>query len=132
MNTNTIEKNETQSAQSQCCAVEPERQYVRPAVNIFETADGYVLEAEMPGVNKDGLTVNLEGNLLTLEGRRSAQEIPGADQLYRETREADFRRSFELDPAIDSAKISAKLEQGLLTLTLPKAEAVKPRKITVA
>ena len=51
--------------------------------------------------------------------------------MFRESREADFRRVFELDPAIDTSKISAKVEQGILTLTLPKSESVKPRKIAV-
>jgi HSP20 family protein len=51
--------------------------------------------------------------------------------VYRETRGFDYRRAFEIDPSIDTAKITAKIDQGVLTLTLPKAESVKPRKITV-
>lgn len=112
--------------------VETEREYVRPSVNIFETENGYVLEAELPGVSKEGLTVSLEGNVLTLEGRRQNLSVPGVEPLYRESVPADYRRVFELDPAIDAAKISAKIEQGVLTVTLPKAEASKPRKIAVA
>ena len=104
--------------------------YVTPEVNIFETKDGYVLEAEMPGVNKDGLEITLEGNEITIIGRRQP-ELLKADVLYRESRPADYRRVFELDPAIDSAKISAKIDQGVLTLLLPKAEKVKPKKISV-
>jgi HSP20 family protein len=104
--------------------------YVTPEVNIFETKDGYVLEAEMPGVSKDGLEITLEGNEITIIGRRQP-EILKADVLYRESRPADYRRVFELDPAIDSAKISAKIDQGVLTLLLPKAEKVKPKKISV-
>jgi len=104
--------------------------YVAPHVNIFETKDGYVLEAEMPGVNKDGLEVTLEDNELTLVGRRGHDAGQG-EPLFRERQLADFRRVFELDPAIDTAKVSARIEQGVLTLTLPKSERVKPRKITV-
>jgi len=104
--------------------------YVTPEVNIFETKDGYVLEAEMPGVNKDGLEITLEGNEITIIGRRQSETLK-ADVLYRESRPADYRRVFELDPAIDSAKISAKIDQGVLTLQLPKAEKVKPKKISV-
>jgi HSP20 family protein len=109
----------------------PDREaYVSPEVNIFETRDGYVLEAEMPGVNKEGLEITLEENEITLVGRRRGEALPG-EALFRESRDFDFRRVFELDPAIDTAKIGAKMENGILTLTLPKSERVKPRKITV-
>ena len=105
-------------------------QYIVPEVNIFETKDGYVLEAEMPGVNKSGLEITLEDNELTIVGHREAALVTG-ETLFRESSPADFRRVFELDPAIDTAKTTAKMEQGVLTLTLPKSERVKPRKITV-
>ncbi len=113
-------------------AVETERGFIRPAVNIFETENGYVVEAELPGVNKESLSVSLEGDFLTLEGRRQNQGVPGVEPLYRESVPADYRRVFQVDPAIDRAKVTAKIEQGILTLTLPKAEAAKPRKIPVA
>jgi len=106
------------------------QEYVSPEVNIFETKDGYVVEAEMPGVNKAGLEITLEGNELTLVGRRHPEAAPG-EPLFRESQARDYRRVFEPDPAIDTAKVSAKIEQGVLTLTLPKSERVKPRKIKV-
>lgn len=105
--------------------------FVTPEVNIFETSDGYVVEAEMPGVAKSGLEVTVEGNELTIVGRREKEELK-AEALYRESSTADYRRVFELDPAIDTAKIDAKIEQGLLTIRLPKSEQVKPRKVTVS
>ena len=105
-------------------------EFVTPEVNIFETKDGYVLEAEMPGVSKDGLEITLEDNELTLVGHRLNERFPG-EPLFQERRLVDYRRVFELDPAIDTAKISAKIDQGVVTLTLPKSEKVKPRKITV-
>jgi HSP20 family protein len=104
--------------------------YILPTVNIREEKDAYVLEADMPGVNKKSLEITLEGSELTLIGRRPAEQITG-DALLRERRQADYRRVFEIDPAIDSAGITAHMHQGLLTLTLPKSEGVKPRKITV-
>jgi len=107
------------------------QEFVVPVVNIFETGDGYALEAEMPGVNKDGLEIKLEGNEITVIGRRATDPVNG-ELLLRERSAADYRRVFELDPAIDTNKISAKMEQGMLTLTLPKSERVKPRKITVS
>jgi HSP20 family protein len=85
----------------------------------------------MPGVNKDGLEITLEGNEITILGRRTAEPNDG-ELLFRERSTADYRHVFELDPAIDTGKISAKLEQGMLLLTLPKSERVKPRKITVS
>ena len=106
------------------------QEYLLPEVNIFETKDGYVLEAEMPGVGKDGLEITLEGNEITIVGHRRP-EVANGEVLFRERHLADYRRVFELDPAIDTAKVSAKMDQGVLTLTLPKSERVKPRKISV-
>ena len=106
------------------------KEFVSPEVNIFESKDGYVLEAEMPGVNKDGLEITLEGTELTIVGHRNGQPMAG-EALFRESHGADYRRVFELDPVIDTAKVSAKMDQGVLTLTLPKSEQVKPRKISV-
>jgi len=104
--------------------------YLIPPVDIEETKDAYLLVAEMPGVNKDGLEILLDRNELTILGRRTTA-VEGAEWLYRESKTADFRRVFELDPAIDSAKIDARMEAGVLTLRLPKSEQVKPRKIVV-
>ncbi|MGV3774144.1 MAG: Hsp20/alpha crystallin family protein [Verrucomicrobiales bacterium] len=106
------------------------RGYLHPQVNIIENKDSYTLEAEMPGVNKEGLEVSLEGNELTIIGRRSFA-VEGAQCVYRESAQRDYRRSFELDPAIDTSKITARMENGILLLDLPKAEQVKPRKIQV-
>jgi HSP20 family molecular chaperone IbpA len=108
---------------------EQRNRWLQPQVNIVETKEGFVLEAEMPGVNKEGLEVLLEGSELTIVGRR--QQFDGANPVYRETYDFDYRRSFELDPMIDAGRISARMENGVLFLELPKAERVKPRKITV-
>jgi HSP20 family protein len=106
-------------------------QYIAPAATVLENTDGYTLEVEMPGVSKENLEMWIENNELTILGRRSAPAVEGV-LIHRETRPENFRRSFELDPSIDAGKISAKIEQGVVTLTLPKAEQVKPRKIAVA
>ena len=108
----------------------PEREHVSPEVNIYETKDGYVLEAEMPGVSKGGLEITLEGSEITIVGHRHNEVVVG-EPLFRERTQADYRRVFELDPAIDTAKIAATMNQGVLTLTLPKSEKVQPRKIAV-
>jgi len=120
----------TDGKQSQVQAQAPQRGYVSPRVNITETKDGYLLEAEMPGVNKDGLEILLEGNELTLVGRRGP-EPSGLELVYRESTNRDFRRAFALDPTIDTGKIEARMENGVLKLRLPKAEQLKPRRINV-
>ena len=123
----TFTKPENQSTES----TQPARvNYLTPLANIVETEDGYLLQAEMPGVSRDGLDVSVDNGELTIVGRRKNYESPGV-LLYGESRRADFRRAFEIDPSINVAGISAKIDQGVLTLHLPKAEAVKPRKISV-
>jgi HSP20 family protein len=105
--------------------------FVAPVASVIEDNDGYILQVEMPGVNKAGLEIAMEDNELTIIGRRSMPTIDGT-LLHHESRREDYRRRFELDPSIDSNKISAKIDQGVLTLTLPKAEHVRPRKIAVS
>jgi HSP20 family protein len=127
MKTITVEKDHEKNAQRQQGTY---RSFITPEVNIYETKDGYFLEAEMPGVNKGGLELTLESNTLTLVGRRPDRAVTGT-AVQTESRPADFRRVFELDPAIDTTKISARAEHGLLTIELPKAEAVKPRRVNI-
>jgi len=105
--------------------------FVAPAASVMEDGDGYLLQVEMPGVNKEGLEISTEGNELTITRRRSLPAVEGT-VLHRESRCEDFRRMFELDPSIEVDKVNARIEQGLLTVTLPKAEQVKPRKINVS
>jgi HSP20 family protein len=105
-------------------------QYLTPLVDVESTEDGYVIRAEMPGVDKAGLEITVDNGELTILGHRRNLQISG-EPVYREIRNNDFRRVYELDPAIDTEKVGARIDQGLLTLTLPKAERVKPRKISV-
>lgn len=112
-------------------ATKPERDWIAPPVDIWETRDAYILQADMPGVSKNGLEVTLDGNELTLVGRRSPPGHPGT-ALYRESLSQNFRRVFEIDPTVDTARIEAKMDQGQLTLVLPKQERIKPRKIQIS
>jgi len=105
-------------------------QYVTPLVDVESNQEGYTIRAEMPGVDKSGLEITVDNGELTILGHRQSAQVSG-ESVYREIRNNDFRRVYEIDPAIDTAKISARIEQGVLTLTLPKAETVKPRKISV-
>ena len=112
-------------------AQQAQERFVAPMATVMENGDGYTLQVEMPGVNKEGLEMWVENNELTIIGRRSLPTVQG-NLVHREMRRDNFRRAFELDPSIDAAKIGAKIEHGVVTLTLPKAEQVKPRKITVS
>jgi HSP20 family protein len=123
MNTLTRENRDTDRIETE--------QFIAPPASVIEAGDGYTLEIEMPGVTKDGLDISVENNELTIVGRRSLPKIEGT-LVHHESRPGNFQRTFELDPSIDGEKISAKIEQGLVTLTLPKAEHVKPRKINVS
>jgi len=100
-------------------------QFIAPVSSLLEDSEGYTLEVEMPGVNKEGLEISVENNELTILGRRSLPTVEGT-LIHRESRPINFRRSFELDPSIDTGKISARIDQGVVTLGLPKAEQVKP------
>ena len=123
MNTLTRENRDGDRAQAE--------QFVAPPASVIEGGDGYTLEVEMPGVTKDGLDISIENNELTIIGRRSLPVVQGT-LIHHESRPENFRRTFEFDPSIDANKISARIEQGLATLILPKAEHVKRRKITVS
>ena len=123
MNTLTRENRDSDRAQTE--------QFIAPPASVIEAGDGYTLEIEMPGVTKDGLDISVENNELTILGRRSLPRVEGT-LVHQESRPENYRRTFELDPSIDADRISAKVEHGLVTLTLPKAEHVKPRKITVS
>jgi HSP20 family protein len=123
MNTLTRENRDADRAQTE--------QFIAPPASVIEAGNSYTLEIEMPGVTKDGLDISVENNELTIVGQRALPKIEGT-LIHHESRPENFRRTFELDPSIDADKISAKIEQGLVSLTLPKAEHVKPRKITVS
>jgi HSP20 family protein len=123
MNTLTRETRDSDRGQAE--------QFITPPASVTEIGAGYMLEIEMPGVKKDVLEISVENNELTIMGRRSLPAVEGT-LVHREWRPENFRRVFELDPSIDANKISAKIDQGLVRLTLPKAEHVKPRKITVS
>jgi len=123
MNTTVRENREAEARQND--------QFIAPVASVIENNDGYFLSVEMPGVNKEGLEISFENNELTIIGRRALPAVDGT-LIHRESRHENYRRVFELDPSIGANKISAKMEQGILTVTLPKAEHVKPRKIAVS
>ena len=106
-----------------------QEQYVTPPVDIYETPEGLIVKADLPGVARDGMDIRVENNLLTI--RAIAAHVAPGDPVYREYGLVNFFRQFELNERVDQSKISAELNHGVLTLNLPKAEETKPRKIDV-
>jgi HSP20 family protein len=101
-----------------------------PACSIEEKADAVMVRLELPGVPKDGLEVKVEGNSLTIEGRREVAATSGT-YLLRERREGSYRKVFTLDETIDHDRVDAELANGILTLRLHLREAAKPRRIAI-
>ena len=120
----------SQLATENCKATAGRLEYLIPAVNLHHDADGFTLEAEMPGVRKEGVDITFDDGKLTLTGHR-ATPAPAGNAVYSESAGQAYRRVFDLDVSVDAEKISATIEQGLLTVRLPKVEASKPRKIAL-
>jgi HSP20 family protein len=111
-------------------AIREESRFLTPAVDIFETEQGLCLIADMPGVEKEGISVRVDNGILTLEGRPAASEnMPHA--LLEEFQLMPYYRQFQLGEAFDTEKISATLTQGVLTVSIPKPEKTQPRQIEV-
>ena len=104
---------------------------VLPAVDIFEDEDKITILADMPGVKKDGLSLQLEGDVLSVEGIVSIELPEKLVPLYNEFGGERFARSFTLSHELDASRIDAKLNEGVLTVFIPKAEALRARKIDV-
>jgi len=104
--------------------------FVTPPANISATDNDYILEVDMPGVDKEGLEITVEANELRIIGRRKS-DLPLGEPFYCESPQADYCRIFELGPDVDTTRISAEMQQGVLKLRLPKSEKAKPKRIDV-
>jgi len=104
---------------------------VRPLYEVKETDDAYGLTVYLPGVAKDGVDITAETDGLHIVGHRSWKQPESWTALYRESADAPFELVLSHENAIDGEKIAAELRDGVLRVSLPKAEAFKPRKITV-
>ena len=103
-----------------------------PAVDIVETQDDIRVVVELPGVNKDSVTVEYHDNLLILKGEKKALVLADGENLRRsERRSGSFLRRFDVSTPVNSTEIKAKFKDGVLTVTLPKAEEAKPREISI-
>ncbi len=104
---------------------------VKPAYEIKETPDAWGVVVQLPGVAKDGLEITAEEAQIRIVGRRAWKQPEGWTALHRETANAPFELVLAHDNAIDADKVAAELRDGVLRVSLPKHEAVKPRKIAV-
>ncbi|MBI1314480.1 Hsp20 family protein [bacterium] len=113
-------------------AAPAERFVFTPPIDIYETDDGLILHADLPGVTLDTLELQVQNNRLTLFGRVPDGVPDGARLVHQEYREGDYLRSFILSDNVDHDRITAKLTSGVLEVFLPHAQKAQPRKIQVS
>lgn len=118
-----LEKKET--------AAEREKNTYLPAVDVLERERQILLLAEMPGVDEKSIDLTIEEDVLTIRGASLDHRIDGYDVLYAEFEPCAFERSFRISSDIEREKIEAVCKNGILTVTLPKAQRAQPRKIAV-
>jgi HSP20 family protein len=105
----------------------------RPPVDIFEEDNGFVVQVDLPGVNKEDVTVEIKNNLLLIQGRRQVESEVDDDRYYRRERTCGtFQRSFSLRTAVAPDSIKASFKNGVLTIRMPHPEEQKPKKISVS
>jgi len=109
-----------------------ERQSViRPAVDIYENGHAITLNANFPGVPEDGLTLEVDGETLTIQGDILIDMPQSMESLHADIRSTRYQRAFTLSNELDTGNISASLKDGVLTVSIPKREEVRPRKIEI-
>lgn len=124
------DRQELNKTQDQQTGQQQERT-MRPAVDIFEDKRGITLHADMPGVSKERLDIQVEGDTLNIDGDATIAMPEGMEPLYADVRATHFRRSFILSKEMDREGIEADLKDGVLTLRIPKRAELQPRKIEV-
>ncbi len=104
-----------------------------PAVDIYETGESVVVKAELPGLTREQVGIEVKDGVLTLKGERKVEKEVKEENYHRVERAyGTFQRSFSLPASVDQEKISATLKEGVLEVTLPKKEQAKPKQITVS
>lgn len=102
-----------------------------PDVDIYENAEGIYVQADMPGVSRDRLDIQVNRDALTIEGEARIDIPEGMEAVYADIRSTRFRRSFVLSSELDTEKIDARLKDGVLSIHIPKRAEARPRKIEV-
>ena len=111
-------------------ATVPARSFV-PVTDIYEAENALIVVLEMPGVEKSNVDISVEAGVLSIEGRLDFSKYEAMQPVYTEYNIGHYRRSFSLSNKIDQSKIGAEMKDGVLTITLPKAEEAKPRRISI-
>jgi HSP20 family molecular chaperone IbpA len=128
--TNTERKDVKQAGSSGVQKREPEV-VLRPPVDIYEDAEGITLMADMPGVSRERLTIEVDKDMLVLEGDARIDMSEGMEALYADVRSTRYRRSFTLSGELETAQVDASLRDGVLSVRIPKRAEVRPRRIEV-
>ena len=110
-------------------ATREENRYMVPPVDIYETDNALAVIVDLPGVHKDGVDIRVDQDILTIKGKIRYQ--PPKNQIRGEFGLMDFFRQFQLSDEVDQGKITADSKNGVLTITLPKAEKAKPRQVKI-
>ena len=110
---------------------EPPESYYAPLVDISETDEAIIVEADVPGVDRSAVEVKIDNGLLSILGRVPRKSVTGVTRLYEEFTPADYYRAFSISEEIDESRITAICTDGVLTVTLPKAERARVQKIKV-
>lgn len=103
-----------------------------PSFDVKETADAYILTADMPGIRKDELDIQLAGNRLSISGRREAEAVREGERFYSQERSyGTFNRTFSLPEEVQAGQVAAELRDGVLHVMVPKSPEIRPQKITI-
>lgn len=105
--------------------------WIAPLIDIYETDDDYFLSAYLPGVTKENVKIKLEDNNLVIMGRVDYETLINRKYVLKEMEVGNFYRRFKISDSIDESKVDAKLENGILTVKLPKHERIKPKTIEI-
>jgi HSP20 family molecular chaperone IbpA len=139
--TNLEEENTSMKKNTELAAAQPKstlpivhpdvRRRVSPAVDVYETTDGYVLLVDLPGASKEGVGLTMDQGTLTVKAEAAPHHGPDARLLYRELATPLYHRSFTIGDGVDHSNVDARFEDGVLTVKLFKKEERKPREITI-
>jgi HSP20 family protein len=123
--------NSVQTSSSSHAAAAQQQSHVLPPVDVYENDNAITLVADLPGVTREQLQIRLDGETLVLEATASIHELENMELVYGEAEYPAYRRQFTLSRELDASRIEAQLRDGVLRVTLPKAEEAKPRRIEV-
>lgn len=128
---NDLRNQEPPSSADKSQRTELRGETLMPPVDVFENASGITLYADLPAVSRDRLNLQVEAGTLTIDAELDLGVPQDLQSSYTEVGLARFHRSFTLSPELDTEKVTAELAEGVLKLSIPKAEHAKPRRITV-